>query len=971
MTKKFYLILLIFLLCFSFINAKPCCKVYGYLGSWSAPSGWTLDTIDWDALTHVLDAFAIPNSNGTVDTSQIRGAVLVNKAHSKNTRCMFSAGGATGSGGFATATKADYRTTFVNNLINIMTTNGYDGIDIDWEFPRSGDKSNFMAFMQQLYNAVKSSGNGYDGQPRELTFYTTTGWYDDGVDWGTIGNYVDYAIQSGYDWGNPANAPLHNTGTLTSAAGYVFEQSIDGFAQSIISRGFPREKFLLGLPFYSKPSNVDWGNHGTFSSYNTTYAEGSYSGQWFTDNQGYTDKLQYIRDQGRPGIAIWEISQIYPLTDLWNTIKTQSCAGGTPTLTFTPTRTNTPTRTRTNTQTNTQTFTRTPTRTNTPANTNTFTRTSTNTPTNTRTNTVTFTVTGTPPTNTFTFTQTRTFTFTNTATITPTPVVTPIRVNCGGSQYTGADGRIWQTDKAYVSGSWGYVGGQVGTDTTPGEVLNTDDDTLYYTERFDNPTYKFDVPNGQYTVILYFSEFYYTNAGERVFSISIEGTPVLTNYDIIADTGGPDRAVAKQFVVNVTDGIIDIISSSTVDLAKFSAIEIIQGTLTPTPTNTATFTFTPTITFTSTITRTFTNTFTLTYTRTSTNTSTDTPTGTYTITRTNTATNTNIPTNTSTNSLTHTRTHTFTNTPTSSITLTFTVTRTTTSTGTMTYTNTRTFTQTNTPTATYTFTITNTPSNTSTPTETVTGSQPPTWTYTNTFTSTVTFTSTQTFTEISSFTASFTLTATATFTDTATNTPTFTETHTLTITNTNTPTETFTTTVTFTQTFIFTNTFTYTATPSMTSTFTHTYTQSPTGILTQTYTITFTNTFTQIPTNTFTSTIILTPTLSITPTIIESEKLEIVNDLVLFFPNPYNYTGKPYIRFTLSKSAESLKIKLYTVALRFIGELIIEQRPISGINNIPIDNFPKLANGTYYYIIIIKNKEINFKSKINKLIILR
>ena len=379
---------------------------------------------------------------------------------------MFSVGGATGSSGFSSATSSTYRTTFVNNLINIMTTYNYDGIDIDWEFPRSWDKSNFMAFMQQLYTAVKSSGNGYDGQPRELTFYTTTGWYDDGVDWGTIGNYVDYAIQSGYDWGNPANAPLRNTGTLTSASGYNFENSIHGFATSIIGRGFPRAKFILGLPFYSKPSNVDWGKHGTFSYYNTTYAEGNYSGQWFTDNQGYTDKLQYIRNESRPGIAIWEVSQIYPLTDLWNTIKTQSCAGGTPTFTFTPTRTSTPSNTLTNTPTNTVTFTRTNTPTNTIANTNTFTGTPTRTLTNTSTRTSTFTVTGTPPTNTFTFTSTRTFTNTNTLTITPTPVITPIRVNCGGSQYTGGDGRIWLADKAYVTGSWGYVGGQAGTDTT-------------------------------------------------------------------------------------------------------------------------------------------------------------------------------------------------------------------------------------------------------------------------------------------------------------------------------------------------------------------------------------------------------------------------------------------------------------------------------------------------------------------------
>ncbi len=306
--------------------------------------------------------------------------------------------------------------------------------------------------------------------------------------------------------------------------------------------------------------------------------------------------------------------------------------------------------------------------------------------------TFTMTVTGTPPTST------------------PTPLPTPLRVNCGGPQYTGGDSRVWLADKEYTAGSWGYIGGQAGTDSTPGEVLNTNDDTLYYTERYDNPTYRFDVQNGEWTVILYFSEFYYTSSGQRVFSVSIEETPVLTNYDIIADTGGQDRAVAKQFTFNISDGRIDITSSSTVDLAKFSAIEIIPGSVnTPTPT----FTSTPTRTNSSTSTRTSTLTWTA----------------------------------TSTNSGTYTET--------------------------ATYTFTETFTQTNTFTSTATQTQTNTFTDTGTPTETVTGSQPPTWTSTDTFTLTFTpsFTATSTFTM--TFTFTNTQTDIETYTRTFTATPTF------------------------------------------------------------------------------------------------------------------------------------------------------------------------------------------------------
>lgn len=145
------------------------------------------------------------------------------------------------------------RTNLVNNIYNYCVNYGYDGVDIDWEFPRAADKANFTAFMTELYNKFKSPSSikGYDGQPLEVSFYTSPGWYDDRYDFAALANVVDYCIQSGYDWGNPANAPLRNPGvTIESAAHYIFEASIDGFGKNVIARGFPPNKFILGLPMY-------------------------------------------------------------------------------------------------------------------------------------------------------------------------------------------------------------------------------------------------------------------------------------------------------------------------------------------------------------------------------------------------------------------------------------------------------------------------------------------------------------------------------------------------------------------------------------------------------------------------------------------------------------------------------------------------------------------------------------------------
>jgi len=50
-----------------------------------------------------------------------------------------------------------------------------------------------------------------------------------------------------------------------------------------------------------------------------------------------------------------------------------------------------------------------------------------------------------------------------------------------------------------------------------------------------------------HTVTLYFVENYVTGSGEREFDVYINGTEVLTNYDVHAAAGGQFIAVEKSF----------------------------------------------------------------------------------------------------------------------------------------------------------------------------------------------------------------------------------------------------------------------------------------------------------------------------------------------------------------------------------------------------------------------------------------
>ena len=44
-----------------------------------------------------------------------------------------------------------------------------------------------------------------------------------------------------------------------------------------------------------------------------------------------------------------------------------------------------------------------------------------------------------------------------------------------------------------------------------------------------------------------FADPWSTGAGQRQFNVGINGTQVLTNFDIVAAAGGPDKAVAEMF----------------------------------------------------------------------------------------------------------------------------------------------------------------------------------------------------------------------------------------------------------------------------------------------------------------------------------------------------------------------------------------------------------------------------------------
>lgn len=158
----------------------------------------------------------------------------------------------------------------------------------------------------------------------------------------------------------------------------------------------------------------------------------------------------------------------------------------------------------------------------------------------------------------------------NEASVVPNGVT--LRINCGGSAYTGTIGSF--IADAYVTGGfpWSY---------SSRNIVGTSDPALYLDVRASdtNFTYSLPVPSGSYTLKLHFAECTYTAAGQRLMNVDVNGVRALTNFDIIATAGAMNKAVIQSLPATAANGNIDltVTSALTSSGAALAAIEVIPN----------------------------------------------------------------------------------------------------------------------------------------------------------------------------------------------------------------------------------------------------------------------------------------------------------------------------------------------------------------------------------------------------------
>ena len=197
-----------------------------------ATDGIVADIIPYDKLTHINYSFLTPKADGTFNpiNNGWKLKQIIRDGHAHDVKVSISVGGWGWDAQFEElAADPASRSTFVQNLKAFVDEYGLDGVDMDWEYPDQGQSSqNFLALIKELRSAM----------PEKLLTTAVVSYGDDN------GLGVPNESFELFDFVNIMTYDGPDHGTMEQ-----FERGLSYWSE----RGLPKEKIVMGAPFYGDP----------------------------------------------------------------------------------------------------------------------------------------------------------------------------------------------------------------------------------------------------------------------------------------------------------------------------------------------------------------------------------------------------------------------------------------------------------------------------------------------------------------------------------------------------------------------------------------------------------------------------------------------------------------------------------------------------------------------------------------------
>ncbi|XP_063701706.1 chitinase-3-like protein 1 [Culicoides brevitarsis] len=338
MNKFLPFLAILAIICANNVNGK---EVVCYVDISSNAGYQLLSTLKPNLCTMVNLAFAQVDANGNILASAMTnlGNFLNFRGTQKAPKMLLSIGGAADWWSLQNfvqiAASPSLRDAFAQSCLTTCQQYGLSGIDVDWEFPSSSDRQNFV----ELLRAVKAklAPAGY-----LLTVAVgTSNWWavgSGGLDVAGVGQVVDYVKMMTYDF--------HANAQWDVSFGLYFNAPMDDVAgrDSMVNSlnlfsSVDSQKLILGLPLYgnayARAGSVNvgasyssnWPSTGVSPSYNEicartgmTKVAGS-APQWtpymydsslwisYENPESVTKKASLVNTRNLGGVMVWSLEK--------------------------------------------------------------------------------------------------------------------------------------------------------------------------------------------------------------------------------------------------------------------------------------------------------------------------------------------------------------------------------------------------------------------------------------------------------------------------------------------------------------------------------------------------------------------------------------------------------------------------------------------------------------------------------------
>ncbi|CAG7835000.1 unnamed protein product [Allacma fusca] len=150
------------------------------------------------------------------------------------------------------------RQLFVLSSIPYLRQRNFDGLDIDWEYPKgTEDKANYVLLLKELHEAFKAEAEETGKQKLLLSAAVPVGpdSIRGGYDVPAVSTYLDFINLMAYDfhgkWESQTghNAPLY---APSSDSEWRKQLSVSHAASMWMRLGAPKEKLVIGMPTYGR-----------------------------------------------------------------------------------------------------------------------------------------------------------------------------------------------------------------------------------------------------------------------------------------------------------------------------------------------------------------------------------------------------------------------------------------------------------------------------------------------------------------------------------------------------------------------------------------------------------------------------------------------------------------------------------------------------------------------------------------------